>query len=129
MCRVLRRACCTHIHHCAFGDDQGVANLSNLRELRLANNNISRIEGLADLPLRALDLSHNALTELGGLSTLSKLQVLNVSHNKIESMRGVEVRRLTRQHMLLGGVFLTHNAAAADVLLCHSPVCLSTSLT
>ena len=56
----------------------------NLEELYLANNQLTKITGLNQLPfLRTLDLSRNSITYLKGLEAVANLRFLNLSLNKI----------------------------------------------
>ena len=66
--------------------EQGFENLSSLRLLALPSNRLTEIspEALSSLPsLEELYLSHNALTSLSGLQTVSRLRTLDVSNNRI----------------------------------------------
>ncbi|KAJ3412442.1 hypothetical protein HDV05_000746 [Chytridiales sp. JEL 0842] len=52
----------------------------------LAHNGISAIENLEGLPIRYLDLTSNRIRTLDGLSTLSSLEELRISHNGISHL-------------------------------------------
>jgi Leucine-rich repeat (LRR) protein len=61
--------------------------LTSLRELSLASNGITDIEGLRGLTaLQTLTLTHNSIESLAPLSDASGLQTLNASNNSIESI-------------------------------------------
>ena len=57
--------------------------------LKLTSNRIERIEGLvcASLTLTHLDLAHNRLASLENLQQLSRLERLNVGHNRIGELK------------------------------------------
>jgi Leucine-rich repeat (LRR) protein len=79
------------------GLDRGPA----LESLWLGRNKIAVIEGLSCLAgsLRRLSIQSNRLTEIGsGLSALTGLEELYLSHNALTSMAGVEA--LTRLRVL-----------------------------
>ena len=57
-----------------------------LQVLDLSYNNISKIEGLDDLPIQKLLLCGNRITELFGLEKLANLSHLDVSENQIISL-------------------------------------------
>lgn len=54
--------------------------------LDLSYNNISKIEGLDNLPIRELKLRGNRITELHGLDKLPNLSQLDVAENLIISL-------------------------------------------
>lgn len=59
----------------------------HLEELYLAENELTKISGLTNLPfLRTLDLSRNNITYLRGLEFVQNLRFLNLSLNKIEKI-------------------------------------------
>jgi Leucine-rich repeat (LRR) protein len=59
----------------------------NLEELYLAENQLSKITGLTNLPyLRTLDLSRNDIKFLRGLEHVGNLRFLNLSLNRIEKI-------------------------------------------
>eukprot|EP00753_Platysulcus_tardus_P016580 PLAT5850.1.p1 GENE.PLAT5850.1~~PLAT5850.1.p1 ORF type:complete len:393 (-),score=184.15 PLAT5850.1:136-1290(-) len=67
-----------------------------LRELLLAHNRISSIRGLRGLKhLALLDLSHNALTSLAGLQDLP-LRELRVAGNELTSLAGLRLPTLQK---------------------------------
>jgi Leucine-rich repeat (LRR) protein len=67
--------------------------MGKLRELRLDGNRLKKIESLQSCQfLRRLDLSHNAIASVDGLSGLQSLQELKLNNNKlttISSLRGL----------------------------------------
>ena len=72
---------------------QGLDGCSNLEELSLEHNCITRIEGLSRLTkLKHLSLGHNYITALDSttLSNLSQLQYLCMENNKIPSLLGIQ---------------------------------------
>jgi len=77
----------------------GLLNLKELRMLDLSENYLSCISHLDGLHLQTLFVAQNRLTTLDGVSTLSKLQVLNVRHNNIttiEALNSDDVPRLRK---------------------------------
>lgn len=71
---------------------KGLENLTNLRILRLRNNNINEIKGLEKLTnLRLLDLAENNITEIKGLENLTNLEYLDLTANKIAVIKNIEM--------------------------------------
>jgi hypothetical protein len=65
--------------------------MTNLKELRLDNNIITRIQGLEDLVnLEWLDLSFNLIEKIEGLEFLTKLTDLSLYKNRIEVLAGLD---------------------------------------
>ena len=63
----------------------------NLKELRLDNNIITRIQGLEDLVnLEWLDLSFNLIEKIEGLENLTKLTDLSLYKNRISVLSGLD---------------------------------------
>lgn len=61
--------------------------LEALEEFYLGHNALSGLPGLRGFPeLKILDLSYNALTFVGGVSSCPSLERLNVSHNRLSSV-------------------------------------------
>ncbi|PLW15181.1 hypothetical protein PCANC_12841, partial [Puccinia coronata f. sp. avenae] len=71
---------------------EGLDSLVNLRSLSIQSNRIVKLEGLENLvKLEELYISHNGLTSIGeGLSANKKLRVLDVGANEINDMSGIE---------------------------------------
>ncbi len=68
---------------------KGFENLSSLRLLALPSNRLTEISAtaLSSLPaLEELYLSHNDLTSLSGLESVSRLRTLDVSNNRIDHL-------------------------------------------
>ena len=64
--------------------------MTNLKQLRLDNNIITRIQGLDDLVnLEWLDLSFNLIEKIEGLDKLSKLTDLSLYKNRIGVVAGL----------------------------------------
>eukprot|EP00933_Yihiella_yeosuensis_P011371 TRINITY_DN11862_c1_g6_i1.p1 TRINITY_DN11862_c1_g6~~TRINITY_DN11862_c1_g6_i1.p1 ORF type:complete len:1129 (-),score=239.47 TRINITY_DN11862_c1_g6_i1:167-3553(-) len=78
----------------------GLLPCKELRMLDLSENHISRLEHLDNLELRTLHVAQNWLTSLEGVSTLSKLQVLDARHNNITSTSILQVERMPRLRKL-----------------------------
>ena len=68
----------------------GIDNLPNLQYLSLNSNKILRISGIP-VSLQYLDLGRNEIQKIGiGFSKLSFLRVLDLSYNKLASLKGIE---------------------------------------
>eukprot|EP00927_Polykrikos_kofoidii_P025669 TRINITY_DN23029_c0_g1_i1.p1 TRINITY_DN23029_c0_g1~~TRINITY_DN23029_c0_g1_i1.p1 ORF type:complete len:1171 (-),score=203.23 TRINITY_DN23029_c0_g1_i1:29-3394(-) len=67
-----------------------------LRMLDFSENFLARIENLENLGLRTLYVAQNRLSSLEGVSTLTKLQVLNARHNNITSLSALRSQDLPR---------------------------------
>jgi len=78
----------------------GLATNKTLKMLDISENHISHVENMVDLHLEALYLAQNQLTTLDGISTLSKLQVLNVKHNDIKSLAALNAEDIPRLRKL-----------------------------
>jgi hypothetical protein len=110
-----------------------VANYSRLRVLRLTACGLQRLPANLPRNLEELDVSHNHLTSLAGLSTMRRLLVLNVNNNALTSLSSlgtvptlVELRAMfnrVRQLDGLGGLValttldLAHNAVQSAAAL------------
>ena len=67
----------------------GLGGCIRLAHLSLANNCISKVEGLdAQRSLETLDLSHNACEALGDISLCARLTHVNLSHNAVATLYG-----------------------------------------
>jgi len=96
----------------AIAKIENIGHLTQLRALYLQNNDISRLENLSSLShLHTLNLSHNSLRgalDLGAaLAGLRSLTVLDLSHNEIESVVGLELcdARMTLRYEWKGDLF------------------------
>jgi hypothetical protein len=78
----------------------GLATNKTLKMLDISENHIAHVENMDDLHLEALYLAQNQLTTLDGISTLSKLQVLNVKHNEIKSLAALNAEDIPRLRKL-----------------------------
>ena len=68
-----------------------VANMTWLKELNLANNQLIKIEGLEKLTkLNWMNLYSNKLTKIEGLEKLTQLKVLLLSNNQLTKIEGLE---------------------------------------
>ena len=55
-----------------------------LQELNLSHNAITKLDGLSKLDkLRSLNVAHNQLTRVDGIFHLGRLEKLNLAHNQI----------------------------------------------
>ena len=72
-----------------------------LEELNVCQNGLMQLEG-APASIRALSISHNAISSLTHWGAFGNLQYLDVSHNNIESLEGfgnlVHLRELNADH-------------------------------
>lgn len=69
----------------------GLSMVTSLRSLRLAHNQIRKIENLNRLvKLESLDLSLNRLTDIENLDELTALRHLNVAGNRISELRNLD---------------------------------------
>jgi len=65
--------------------------LATVTELNLAENDISRIEGLKRLPnLKILELGANQIDEISGLEEAPDLEILSLTQNRIKRIEGLE---------------------------------------
>merc|ERR1712113_1339477 len=78
----------------------GLLKNKELRMLDLSENHISRIENMEGLELRALHLAQNRVSSLEGVSSLHKLQALNVRHNTITSISALCAEAIPRLRKL-----------------------------
>jgi len=68
-----------------------ISGLKKLKKLRLAHQNIKKIENLTTLTnLEAIDLYGNRISRIDGLDSLKKLKKLNLSFNMIERIENLE---------------------------------------
>ena len=77
---------------CSFDVEElpTVASLPYLRQLTLANCNLSTIAGLTNAPsLTHLDLSNNTVRHLDALTPMTNLQSLILDHNAVEDLRAL----------------------------------------
>mmetsp|Transcript_77131 Transcript_77131/g.200982 ORF Transcript_77131/g.200982 Transcript_77131/m.200982 type:complete len:550 (-) Transcript_77131:290-1939(-) len=110
----------------------GLKGNRELRMLDMSENYIGRIENLEGLDLRTLYLAQNQLVSLDGISTLSKLQALNIRHNNITSIASLRsedlprLRRLNISDNRLGDIHEVASLAAftllQDLRLAPNPV-------
>ncbi|CUG89409.1 Hypothetical protein, putative [Bodo saltans] len=82
-----------YLHFRGFRKIEGLGSFVNCRALWLENNIITDVDGLDNLPvLDSLFLQHNHIAKLPselGYSVAS-LKSLNISHNMLESLNGIE---------------------------------------
>jgi len=103
-----------------------------LRMLDLSENHVRCIENLEHLNLQALYMAQNQLTSLEGIGTLSRLQVLNVKRNEIQSLQHLsaeelpELRKLAISENRIGHIReierLAHFPFLADLFLAPNPI-------
>ncbi|XP_074533977.1 uncharacterized protein lrriq1 [Halichoeres trimaculatus] len=66
-------------------------NLTSLRVLNLNHNKLTSIHGLTGAEnLEALELSHNSITRIAGLESMKRLQKLSLDHNQLISTKGLK---------------------------------------
>lgn len=110
----------------------GLKGNRELRMLDMSENYIGRIENLEGLDLRTLYLAQNRLVSLDGISSLSKLQALNIRHNNVASIAPLcsedlpRLRRLNISDNRLGDIREVASLAAftllQDLRLAPNPV-------
>ncbi|KAJ3300868.1 hypothetical protein HDU76_005994 [Blyttiomyces sp. JEL0837] len=67
----------------------GLSQCWHLTHLSIAQNGISVIENIDNLPIKYLDLSSNRIRSLSGIESLLSLEELKLSHNSIETLCGI----------------------------------------
>ncbi|XP_052676986.1 leucine-rich repeat and IQ domain-containing protein 1-like [Crassostrea angulata] len=85
---------CKQLHYLDLQDNfiqyVDLKDLSNLTFLDLSHNSLSSIHGLSGCSnLRWLDLSKNKITRIGGTESLRRLHTLKLSHNQLISTTGL----------------------------------------
>ncbi len=74
-----------------ISDIKGLDSLSNIKELYLNDNYITKIYNLEPLNnLERLELSMNQIEEIQGLDSLVNLKVFNLSRNKIQKIKSLD---------------------------------------
>ena len=77
---------CVLVHRSMYGLSVCAQPLQFLHSLDLGLNHLTKIEGLSDLPnLTSLNLHHNSIEDLSGLEACTKLIMLDVSYNRVRS--------------------------------------------
>ncbi|KAG7523003.1 leucine-rich repeat and IQ domain-containing protein 1 [Solea senegalensis] len=85
----LPNLCCVDVqeNHISFVD---CGNMASLRVLQLGHNRLTSIHGLSGAGnLDVLDLSHNLITRIAGLECARRLQSLSLAHNQLISTKGL----------------------------------------
>lgn len=85
---------CLWLESNAISKIEGLDNQPNLKSLFLQNNLITRFENLDNCrELDTIVLSHNYIRELGDCcaKTLPLLNTLNISHNQLKNIEGLEI--------------------------------------
>ncbi|XP_043712538.1 geranylgeranyl transferase type-2 subunit alpha 1 [Telopea speciosissima] len=113
------------LRYCCQYNDQTSLSLHNLICLRLKNMSLSRI-GFSErlLWVQMLDLSHNELHSIEGLEAMQLLSCLNLSNNKLRSLTALEPLRLLKSLKVLD---ISYNEIGAHYIdttryLCASPL-------
>lgn len=75
----------------------GTRPLKDLRQLKLTGNEIKNIETLDSSNLIVLCLDFNQITKIENISSLNKLQKLNLNNNRITSMIGLSTLNELRE--------------------------------
>ncbi|XP_035520721.1 leucine-rich repeat and IQ domain-containing protein 1 [Morone saxatilis] len=96
-------------------------NMASLRVLQLGHNKLTSIHGLTGAEnLDVLDLSHNSLTRIAGLESVKRLQRLSVDHNQLISTKGLRdvytLLHLNCSHNHLASVEGLENSALLNTL-------------
>eukprot|EP00817_Percolomonadidae_sp_ATCC50343_P006469 CAMPEP_0117419046 /NCGR_PEP_ID=MMETSP0758-20121206/704_1 /TAXON_ID=63605 /ORGANISM="Percolomonas cosmopolitus, Strain AE-1 (ATCC 50343)" /LENGTH=1291 /DNA_ID=CAMNT_0005199911 /DNA_START=513 /DNA_END=4388 /DNA_ORIENTATION=- len=77
---------------------QQLENLTQLKRISFASNEISRIEGLTEcMKLQELNLEDNRIIRLEGLSSLLSLRKLEIGKNKIAKLENLDLLRRLSQ--------------------------------
>jgi len=85
--------------------------LKKLRELQLAENLLTYIDGLDDLEhLKTLDLSYNQISSLKGLQNQKNLEEFWINCNKVENFDDLDLLAFNRK---LNTVYLGGNPVAS----------------
>ncbi|KAK7098300.1 leucine-rich repeat- and IQ domain-containing protein 1-like isoform X2 [Littorina saxatilis] len=106
-----------------------LSELNTLYTLNLSHNKLSSVHGLTGCTnVRRLDISHNRLTKLGGLAPLRRLHTLNASNNQMVTTSGLE-QCPTIQQLDLSANYLTGVEGLNKVALLVSLNVASNNLT
>ncbi len=79
-------------YHKPFTNELTTADLEKIRDLTLADNQLTRIpkELVKLTKLKRLDISYNQLTDVKGLEKLNQLTSLSLEGNKLTDVKGLE---------------------------------------
>ncbi|KAJ4950557.1 hypothetical protein NE237_027389 [Protea cynaroides] len=113
------------VRHCCQYDHQISSGLHNLICFRLKNMSLSRIGFIERLLwVQMLDLSHNELRSIEGLEAMQLLSCLNLSNNKLRSLTALEPLRLLKSLKVLDISYNEIGAHSIDTTryLCASPL-------
>ncbi|XP_039664080.1 leucine-rich repeat and IQ domain-containing protein 1 [Perca fluviatilis] len=96
-------------------------NMTSLRVLQLGHNKLTSIHGLSGAEnLDVLDLSHNSITRIAGLESMRRLQRLSLDHNQLISTKGLRdvftLLHLNCSHNHLASVEGLENSALLNTL-------------
>ncbi|XP_070764202.1 leucine-rich repeat- and IQ domain-containing protein 1 [Enoplosus armatus] len=96
-------------------------NMTSLRVLQLSHNKLTSIHGLTGAEnVDVLDLSHNSITRIAGLESMRRLQRLSVDHNQLISTKGLRdvytLLHLSCSHNHLASVEGLENSALLNTL-------------
>ncbi|KAA8538190.1 hypothetical protein F0562_027798 [Nyssa sinensis] len=113
------------LKHCfLYGGSTG-SSINNYICLRLNNLSLSRIGSVQKLLwVQMLDLSHNELQSIEGLEAMQLLSCLNLSNNKLGSFTALEPLRLLKSLKVLDISYNEIGAHSVDTrrYLCSSPL-------
>ncbi|KAJ0024675.1 hypothetical protein Pint_08495 [Pistacia integerrima] len=113
------------LRHCFRYEDLNCSYIGNPICLRLNNLSLSRIGSFEKLLwVRMLDLSHNDLLSIEGLEAMQLLSCLNLSSNKLGSFTALEPLRLLKSLRVLNISYNEIGAHSIDTTryLCSSPL-------
>ncbi|KAA8590354.1 hypothetical protein FQN60_014288 [Etheostoma spectabile] len=96
-------------------------NMTSLRVLQLGHNKLTSIHGLTGAEnLDVLDLSYNSITRIAGLESMRRLQRLSLDHNQLISTKGLRdvftLLHLNCSHNHLASVEGLENSALLNTL-------------
>ncbi|KAJ4963754.1 hypothetical protein NE237_023693 [Protea cynaroides] len=110
------------LRHCCQYDHQTLSGLHNLICFRLKNMSLSRIGFIERLLwVQMLDLSHNELHSIEGLEAMQLLSCLNLSNNKLRSFTALEPLRLLKSLKVLD---ISYNEIGAHSIDTTSLYCI-----
>ncbi|PSS19604.1 Geranylgeranyl transferase type-2 subunit alpha like [Actinidia chinensis var. chinensis] len=113
------------LRHCYHYRDSSSSSIHGYICLRLCNLSISRIGSIKQLLwIQMLDLSHNQLHSIEGLEAMQLLSCLNLSHNQIGTFSALEPLKLLKSLKVLNISYNEIGAHSVDTrrYLCSSPL-------
>lgn len=114
-----------------MGISADIQKLSNLRDLNLANNQITDVSIFSNLPeLEVLYLASNDVTDVAELHNVPKLREYNIQRNSISNITSLgdlpSLSRLTLSNNLLADIHFLRNYPQVEYLSINGNIRLST---